>query len=468
MSAVLITATRKSSGKTSFSLGLAAALHERGHRVQTFKKGPDYIDPMWLSRASHRPCFNLDFYTMPHSGIRELYRKHSGGADRVILEGNKGLHDGMAVDGSDSTAALAVLLDLPVILLVDTSGITRGVAPLVHGYQGFEPMARIAGIVLNKVAGVRHERKLRDAMERYSDIPVLGAIGRHADMEIEERHIGLVPSSEDLSAMTRISAISRIVTDSVDVDTIVEKSESPPHPDLTAVASAESGSVGRIRIGVARDRAFCFYYPDDLEAMNRLGAEIVTIDTLRDRTLPEVDALFIGGGFPELHLDALARNTGLKSDIKRFIDDGRPVYAECGGLMYLCRDITFKGVTRPMVGALAANAVMQTRPVGRGYVRLKEAEHHPWPPVGGGIDRELPAHEFHYSRLDNLGADVDFAYDVVRGAGIRDGKDGLVHKNTLATYSHHRNVGDNHWVERFIRHIDKCKGENSVVRTAAL
>jgi cobyrinic acid a,c-diamide synthase len=468
MSAVLITATRKSSGKTSFSLGLAAALHQRGHQVQTFKKGPDYIDPMWLGWSSRRPCFNLDFYTMSTAEISDVYRRYSRGAATVIVEGNKGLHDGMAVDGSDSSAALAELLGLPVVLLVDTGGITRGIAPLVSGYQNFEPRVRIAGIVLNKVAGSRHEQKLRAAVERYCDIPVLGAIGRNADMEIEERHIGLVPSSEEPGAQSRVEGIARIISDSIDIDTLLQRTKSGPVGVQQNPPQVKSAEGKRLRIGVARDRVFCFYYPDDLEIMARMGAEIVYFDTLKETALPDVDALFIGGGFPELHLDDLARNTGMMTDIRRFINDGRPVYAECGGLMYLCREIAYKGATRPMVGALPASAVMQPRPVGRGYVRLRETNQHPWPQADGSEERELAVHEFHYSRLENLGDDVEFAYDVVRGAGIRDRMDGLIYKNTLATYSHHRNVGDNRWVERFVRHADQFRLNRIGARKRAL
>lgn len=465
---MLITATRKSSGKTSFSLGLAAALHQRGHSVQTFKKGPDYIDPMWLAWASRRPCYNLDFYTMSHSEIGELFNRCSQGADTVIVEGSKGLHDGMAVDGSDSSAALAAHLDLPAILLVDTGGITRGVAPLVRGYQDFEPRVKFAGIVLNKVAGARHEQKLRRAVEHYCDIPVLGAIGRSRDMEIEERHIGLVPSSEDPGAQATVGAIARTVSESVDIDALLERGARGPRNSAAAPTATGAAVARPLRIGVARDRAFCFYYPDDLDAMNGLGADVVPFDTLRDGALPDVDALFIGGGFPELHLEALSGNTGMLSDIARFIEAGRPVYAECGGLMYLCREITHQGTTRPMVGALPASAVMQPRPVGRGYVRLRETDRHPWPSSRPGGENELAVHEFHYSRLENLAGDVSFAYDVVRGEGIRDSKDGLIHRNVLATYSHHRNVGNNHWVERFIRHVERSLDDMSRHQKLAL
>ena len=221
MASLLISATRKSSGKTSVGIGLAALLHSHGDEVQTFKKGPDYIDSMWLSRASQRPCINLDFYTMSRDEIERVYDQYRTGARVVIVEGNKGLFDGMDVKGSDCNAALAKLLDLPIILLVDAKGITRGIAPLLHGYKTFDEDIHIAGVVLNKVAGDRHERKLRDAIAHYTDIEVLGAIHRSKEMEIEERHIGLVPSYEDRIAQRRVQVIADVISQSVDVDKIL-------------------------------------------------------------------------------------------------------------------------------------------------------------------------------------------------------------------------------------------------------
>jgi cobyrinic acid a,c-diamide synthase len=457
----LIAATLKSSGKTTISVGLARAYAKNGLAVQTFKKGPDYIDPMWLARASGRPCINLDFYTMSCAEIETLYRRYSRDADVVVVEGNKGLHDGLDTDGSNSNAALAKLLDLPVILLVDTLGITRGIAPLLHGYETFDQEVRFAGIVLNKVGGPRHEQKLRDAITYYSDIPVLGAIHRSEDMAINERHIGLTPSNEDQQALARIQAIAGVISKSVNIDEILNLTRQAKAPDPLVYTESPVVPGVRLHIGVARDVAFGFYYPDDLELMNRLGAKVHYFDTLRDKALPDVDALFIGGGFPELYLDELSGNAGLKADIRRFVDSGKPVYAECGGLMYLCRNITYDGVTRPMVGALSANVRMQSKPVGRGYVKLRETSEHPWPVLGLEAPRVLPAHEFHYSQLDDLGDDAVFAYEVVRGVGITDRFDGLVYKNTLATYTHHRNVGDNRWVERFIAHIVRCNKEQN-------
>ncbi|MDJ0957854.1 MAG: hydrogenobyrinic acid a,c-diamide synthase (glutamine-hydrolyzing) [Arenicellales bacterium] len=467
MASLLISATRKSSGKTSIGIGLAALLHSRGDEVQTFKKGPDYIDSMWLSRASQRPCINLDFYTMARNEIERVYNLYRTGAGVVIVEGNKGLFDGMDVKGSDCNAALSKLLDLPIILLVDANGITRGIAPLLHGYTTFDKDIRIAGIVLNKVAGDRHERKLRDAIAHYTDIEVLGVIHRSKEMEIEERHIGLVPSNEDQIAQRRVQRIADVLSQSVDVDKILAlTTDRVPIPARRSASSEVVKS--SISIGVAQDEAFGFYYPDDLAKMTQLGVQIEYFDTIRDGALPPVDALFIGGGFPEFYLDELEKNTRLKADIRRFIDDGNPVYAECGGLMYLCRDITFRGKTGSMVGAIQANANMKTKPVGRGYVQLQETSKHPWPEAGGDPPEELPVHEFHYSHLENVGDGVEFAYKVTRGVGIKDGFDGLVYKNILATYTHHRNVGCNHWVERFVKHITKEKNQREIKRNVAV
>lgn len=457
MASFLISAARKSSGKTTFTIGLAASLQARGHHVQTFKKGPDYIDPMWLSRASGHPCFNLDFYTMSTKEIKQAYNKYSGDADIVMVEGNKGLYDGMDVEGSDCSAALAKLLNLSVILLLDANGITRGIAPLLHGYRTFDRDLHIAGIVLNKVGGDRHERKLVDALARYTDVPVLGAIHRTRDMEIKERHIGLMPSNEDRDAGCRIEKMARVVAEAVDIDKLLSLTAAPKSVTQGRVVPPVPAAANAIRLGIARDEAFAFYYPDDLELMQNQGVELVFFDTMRDAALPDVDALFIGGGFPEFYLRELEKNTTLKADIKRFVNAGYPVYAECGGLMYLCRDITYGGATHLMVGALNANAKVEAKPVGRGYVQLIETAQHPWPAVKANSNQILPAHEFHYSRVENLDDSVEFAYQVARGVGIKAGYDGLIYRNILATYAHHRNVGQNHWVERFVTHIKSAK-----------
>jgi cobyrinic acid a,c-diamide synthase len=455
---LLISAAHKSSGKTTVTVGLCAALAARGHQVQPFKKGPDYIDPMWLGQAAGRPCHNLDFYTMGPLEIRSTFARYSAGADICIIEGNKGLYDGLDLHGSNSNAALARLLGSPVVLVIDARGMTRGIAPLILGYQAFDPEIRIAGVILNQLGGSRHEEKLRAVIEHYTDVKVLGAVHHQGDLEIVERHLGLIPSNEAGQADVRIQRIAQAIAAQVDLEAILEISRQAQSWDRVLAAPRRPDPVPDIRIGIARDSAFGFYYPGDLDAMRAAGAEIVPFDTLRDARLPDVDALFIGGGFPETHMAALERNAALRAEVRSFVEAGMPVYAECGGLMYLARRITWHGETREMVGVLPADVLMHDRPMGRGYVRLQETGNSPWPMGGRGEDSgEISAHEFHHSSLVNLGGNLPFAYRVLRGTGIDGKHDGLVYKNVLASYAHLRDVDGHHWVRRFVDHVRRRK-----------
>jgi len=459
MAHLLVSAAHKSSGKTTITLGLCSALARRGLSVQPFKKGPDYIDPMWLGRAAGRPCHNLDFYLMERQEIRTVFARHAAPADISIIEGNKGLYDGLDLHGSNSNAALARLLEAPVILVIDARGMTRGIAPLILGYQAFEPGTNIAGVILNKLGGTRHEAKLRAVIEHYTDVPVLGAVQHHPDLEIVERHLGLVPSNEAADSAAKIERIGNLVAEQVDLERLLEAAATAPRiaaPSGTPVAAPAPRRTPDLRIGVARDAAFGFYYPGDLEALETAGAEIVNIDTLNDTALPEIDGLFLGGGFPEACMDRLEANASLRRDIRNRIEAGLPVYAECGGLMYLSRRMSWDGKCCEMVGALPADVRMHAKPQGRGYVRLRETGRGPWSLTDeGGAPAEFPAHEFHYSSIENLGPGVEFAYQVLRGFGIDGQHDGIVYKNVLACYSHLRDVGTNHWAARFVAFVRK-------------
>ncbi len=454
MAHLYVSAAHKSSGKTTITIGLCGALTRRGLAVQPFKKGPDYIDPMWLTMATGTACRNLDFFTMARDEIADVFTRHAAEADIAIAEGNKGLHDGLDVDGADSNAAMAKLLGAPVLLVVDTQGMTRGIAPLVRGFADFDPEIVIAGVILNKVGNARHEAKLRRAVEHYTDIPVLGAVYRNPEMEIVERHLGLVPSNEAAQARAKIDAISRLVGEQTDLDRIVAVARTATAPATPRTVTARSGTRD-IRIGIARDPAFGFYYPEDLEAMDAAGAEVVPIDMIHSTHLPEVDGLFIGGGFPETQMMFLERNITLREDVRAAIENGLPVYAECGGLMYLARRITWKGSTSEMVGVIPGDIVVNPRPVGHGHVRLRETDRHPWPYDN---DAEIVGHEFHYSTFENLDdRGLSFAYDVVRGVGSDGRRDGIIHKNLLANYAHLRSVGGNDWARRFVDFARACK-----------
>ena len=480
MPRLLLSAAHKSSGKTTVGVGLCAALRQRGLAVQPFKKGPDYIDPMWLAQACGRDCRNLDPFLMRHDEIVSLFCAFAAGADISVVEGNKGLYDGLALDGSNSNAALAHMLGLPVVLVIDARGMTRGVAPLILGYQAFDTNIRIAGVILNNLGGTRHEAKLRAVIEHYTGVPVVGAIQCDPRLDIGERHLGLVPSRELGDAARRIDAIGAIVGAQVDLRRILEiAGGAPPLAPALPALPALPGPPARqprqakrhgVRIGVARDRAFGFYYPDDLDALRTAGAEIVPVDTLRDTQLPDVDGLFIGGGFPEVFMAELEANAGLRAQVRNAVDAGLPVYAECGGLMYLARTLTWKGRTCTMVGAIPGDAVMHDKPVGRGYVRLAATGRAPWSASGGTMDagdtgdtvaREVLGHEFHYSSLENLDPGVEFAYRVLRGYGIEGKHDGLLHRNILASYAHLRSVGGCDWPARFVEFVAARKNETA-------
>jgi len=456
MSHLLISAAHKSSGKTTVTAGICAALRGRGLAVQPFKKGPDFIDPMWLSLAAGRTCCNLDFYTMSGSEIATSFARNSAGADVSVIEGNKGLYDGLDLDGSNANAALAKALGAPVILVLETTGMTRGIAPLILGYQAFDPDIRIAGVILNKVGGPRHEGKLRAIIEHYTDVPVLGVVHHDAGLRIDERHLGLIPSNEAAGPAAKIDQLGQAIADQVDLDRLlaIAATATPvtatPKPRLAAQRQD-------VRIGVVRDSAFGFYYPGDLEGLAAAGAELVPISALSDEHLPDIDGLFIGGGFPETHMTALEANVSLRDEIRAAIENGLPAYAECGGLMYLSRSLTWHGVTCEMAGAIPGDTVMHEKPRGRGYVRLRETAAAPWR-RGGEPPREIQAHEFHYSTLENLDPGIEFAYEVLRGHGTDGRRDGLIVNNLLAGYAHLRDVAAHPWTERFVEFVRARRG----------
>ncbi len=461
----LISAAHKSSGKTTISIGLTAALKARGHSIQTFKKGPDYIDPLWLGLAAERACRNLDFYLSPHDELKAQFARHGsfGNTDVCLIEGNKGLYDGLDLAGSNSNAALARLLDLPVILVLDARGMTRGIAPLILGYQAFDRELNIAGVILNQLGGSRHEAKLRAVIEHYTDVPVIGAVHADPRLKLAERHLGLMPANETSAAAGHIAEIAKLVAEQVNLDQLLQLTATQSVlPQALPTRPSSEPPIGTIRIAIARDAAFGFYYADDLDALAAAGAELVPFDTLHDARLPAVDGLFIGGGFPECFLDALEANTSLRSDIRAAIEAGLPAYAECGGLMYLARGISWQGRTRKMVGVIPGDIVMHDKPVGRGYVKLAPSAEHPWLRLCAGETLATPnvhpiadiaAHEFHYSSVVNLPSQTRYAYRMQRGYGVDGQNDGIIYRNLLASYTHLRSTPGCDWATQFVQFV---------------
>ncbi len=453
---IFLAAAHKSSGKTTVAIGLAAALRGRGRRVRMFKKGPDYIDPLWHRLASGRDSYNLDFNTQQPEEILDLFVCKGADADICLVEANKGLYDGIDLEGRDSNAALAEMLDAPVVLVIDTEGMTRGIAPLLIGYQAFGKGLNIAGVILNRVGTPRHEDKLRAAVERYTDMEVLGAVGRDSSLVLEERHLGLTTPGDMAALDERIAAIGARVGGSVDLDRL-EAIAAAAQPVRHAPPASPPRPEPDVRIAIARDAAFCFYYPDDLEAFAQAGAELVPFSPIADAALPEnVDGLFLGGGFPETHMAALAANASMRESVRRAIRAGLPAYAECGGLMYLAETLAWKGEKQRMCGAVPARAVMNARPQGRGTIRLAATGAAPWSPTHeGGL---VAAHEFHYASLHGLSdADV-FAWEVRRGHGITGRHDGVVVGNLVAGFTHLRNTRQSPWVRAFVDFIRRQRG----------
>ncbi len=451
MSRIFISAAHKSSGKTSVSIGLCAALKQRGQVVQAFKKGPDYIDPYWLTLASGRDCFNLDFYTMEEDEILSLMHARSSDADISLIEGNNGLYDGLDLDGSNSNAALAKLTQTPVILVLSAQGMTRGIAPLILGYQAFDKDVAIKGVILNQLGGLRHETKLRRVIEHYTDVQVVGAIHNDSRLGIDERHLGLVPGNEDPFCTEKIQLLSQAIQQQVDLDEIISIAKKSPalanSSSITIPEPVISVTTENITLGLVRNAAFGFYYPDDILAFQQAGVKIIEIDPFVDTELPRIDALFIGGGFPETSMDKLEKNISLRQAVKTAINNGLPTYAECGGLMYLARSIEWNNHTHKMVGCLEGDIIMETRPQGRGYVQLEETAENPWPQ---GTKKIIHAHEFHYSHFKNVDKNVKFAFRVLRGMGINGEYDGIIHHNLIACYTHQRTSRNNPWTKRFI------------------
>ncbi|MDH5751863.1 MAG: cobyrinate a,c-diamide synthase [Deltaproteobacteria bacterium] len=457
---LVISAFKKSSGKTLFALGLTRALKNEGLRVRAYKKGPDYIDPMWLKAASGQESYNLDPYLMGEQTCRRTFLDKSRGFDLSIIEGNHGLHDGIDLEGRYSTAALARTLQAPVLLVMDSTGMNRNIAALVLGLKNMDPQVDVAGVILNNVRSARQEQKQIQAIERYCGLPVLGSLRRNETGLIKERHLGLITTREETQAEELSSSLADLVSSQVDLAAITELARRAPGLPLEALpflAGEEDCTPPRVIIAVASDPAFCFSYPDNLEALRRAGARLVFFNTMTDSALPAADGLYIPGGFPESYLKELEANKSLREDIRLKLQQGLPAYAECGGLIYLARSIEKDGVKASMVGAIGAEARFNKKPAGYGYVEFSARQGLGW----FNAVRELRGHEFHYSQLYNLDPGLKFAYNMKRGTGIGEGRDGLVQGNLLASFTHLHEQSVPEWSRSFVDFIysRKCGAE---------
>jgi cobyrinic acid a,c-diamide synthase len=453
---IIIAALRGGSGKTILSIGLIAAWKKQNKSISPFKKGPDYIDTGWLALAAGQPCYNLDTFLLETPQILQSFLVHTRQDDIAVIEGNRGLFDGIDLAGSTSTAELAKLLKTPVLLCVDCTKITRTMAAVISGLIQFDPDVMIKGVVLNRVAGSRHERILRDNIEHYCGVPVLGAIPKLRTQIFPERHMGLVPTPEHDWAVESIDTAAQIALDYIDLDAIYERIRDLPPLEVTEDKEQKTEDSGqgtraeadRPVIGIIKDSAFQFYYPENINALEQAGAQTVFISPLTSQTLPELHGLYIGGGFPETHARKLAENKRFRKELKAMAEDGLPIYAECGGLMYLGEELVLEKKSYPMVGVLPLTFDFYSRPQGHGYTVVTVENENPFYEVG----TEIRGHEFHYSRvLQWRGAEKDLVFRMQRGVGITKDRDGIRYKNVLATYTHIHALGTPHWARALVR-----------------
>jgi len=421
------------SGKTLVTLGLLLMLRRAGFEVRAFKKGPDYIDPAWLAWASAHPARNLDAFLMGDESVRASFVRYKTLDGINVIEGNRGLFDGLDAEGTTSSAKLAEVLDTPIVLVLDATKMTRTAAALVLGCQKLAPHISIQGVVLNQVNGQRHERVLREAIESVCSIPVIGALPRLATNPLPERHLGLVPPDEHQTMGSVERNLLAWMEGRVNLEAVLAIARSAPSLAGQADERASLPDAHGLRIGYLRDSAFTFYYPENLEELERAGAELVSISALHSTALPAgLHALYIGGGFPETHAKALSANASFLESLRKACAVGLPVYAECGGLMLLARGLVWHGVRYPMANVFPVDVEAFATPQGHGYSELLVDAANPFFPQGVA----LRGHEFHYSRIVSDPEAVTCACAVVRGTGCFPGRDGIVSQNVMAAYTH--------------------------------
>lgn len=505
LSRLVIGAPHGRCGKTTLTLGLLRALSRQGITVQPFKKGPDYIDAGWHTAAAGRLCRNLDSFFMEPETIRGSILKASQNSRLSIIEGAMGLFDGLDMRGSSSTAEIAKISKSPVILVLDATRMTRSAAAIVMGCQHFDPELEIAGVVLNKVARPRHVKVAQEAIESFCGIPVIGAIPKDMTMMIPDRHLGLVTNDEINEQMAILDKIADVVSEYVDLKKVLYFADQAEDFSATSLGTVLQGSSANVsqetqnvsilvsnkqmekpaedgictigagvmpsginpvaKFGILKDKAFSFYYPENLEALQNQGLELVEINAFTDAHLPKgLDGLYIGGGFPEIFAEELEKNQSLRSEIRQLSEDGLPVYAECGGLMYLGRSIRCDARSYEMVGVLPFDVQMEKKPQGHGYTILRSTGESPWFTEG----ETVKGHEFHNSRVVNLSPLVRFAFKVERGNGIEGQHDGISYKRILAAYNHVHALGSPRWAEEFARLINEYRiAKCSIIRRAA-
>jgi len=444
------------SGKSVISVGLTVVFTRRGKNVAPFKKGPDYIDAGWLQLAAGNRCYNLDPYLMSRKTIISSFYHRSQTAERIIVEGNRGIFDGVNVEGGYSTADLAVMLDLPVLLVINCTKTTRTVAAMVLGCEQFDRRVDIRGVILNQIGTERQRRLVADSVEYYTDLPVLGAIPRLKRNIFPMRHLGMIPHQEYVGSDQALDFLAELIEKNVDLERVKRIMSPVLGRNCSTKSGATSSAKKKVRIGVLQDTAFQFYYSENLEALERSGGELLYINALTDRDLPEIDGLYIGGGFPETSARELAANRSFRTAVRNAAEAWLPIYAECGGLIYLGRSILIGDEEYPLADVFSVRFGISQKPQAHGYSIFVVEHENPFYPAG----LEVKGHEFRYSTvLDWQGSDEKLVLKMKRGKGFLGGRDGLTKKNVFALYTHVHADGTSEWAEGFIRRCRLAGGK---------
>ncbi len=456
---LVLAGTQSGVGKTSITLGLVSALKRRGLRVQTFKSGPDFLDPTYLKIASGRECYNLDVFMMGREYVERLFASACEDAEIAIVEGAMGLFDGFSTDTSEgSCAEIAKCLNAPVVLVINAGGIARSAAAIVKGFVEFESGMNIAGVIANHVGSANHTRLLADSMVSLNLPPLLGGIRKNDPPKLPERHLGLFTAGAESHTFNLIEELGNIIEKNIDMDALVEVTKSAHANHVSGGANHGPNKV-KGRLGVAIDKAFHFYYPDNLKALEQGGLEIVPFSPVTDTAIPDgVNALYFGGGYPEESAGELSANRSMLNSVRRFANAGGTVYAECGGLIYLSKSVeNLDGKKSEFAGLLPVGTKMRNRFTALGYVDVAPEKNSPWR-MGGGAVR---GHRFHYSELESDPAGTDgwnTAYTITRKRTGESSKEGYYKGNTLLSYAHLHLASNESALKSF---INFCVGEKT-------
>ncbi len=444
---VVIAATQSGSGKTTIVTGILAALRARGLRVQSYKIGPDYIDPGYHELASGCPGHNLDTWLVPPARLREIFARTSEQADIVIIEGVMGLYDG-GRKGVSSTAEIAKLLDAPVLLVIDAKSMGASAAAIALGFQQYDPSVRLAGVILNRLGSPTHETMIADALAKLQ-IPLYGALRRDEMLRMPERHLGLLPVTENKEAEV-VAKIGAAVAEQVDIAKILELADQAEAFVLSPASALQPEAEKKVRIAVAKDEAFSFYYPESLQLLAEHGAELVFFSPLQDKELPAADGLLLGGGFPEMFAGQLYANESMRASLRKQAAAGMPVHAECGGFMYLMEKLVdFSGKVYPMTGVIPGTAQMNKKLQMVGYVEAELQQD----TVLGPRGMRLHGHEFHFSSEQAEQADYPRAFQFTRMRNQAKYPAGYAKNNILGSYLHLHFAG---CPEAAVHFIEQC------------